>query len=476
MSTMTSPVMDTPAPREALTSAPASDATTDIPTPIKKEPGTMAVNGDIVATETSATPLIPPASTTIPALTTPAPNSNGTAVDTLDKKSQSSKKQDKNKTTKRLELEKLMREFQSKLGPNWEKYHEALLYFLIGKLSRPELVSIILPLLRNDNLVHYHNKLLLTQLANSTKEFAPQDYVAGADDFAFFWNKKAAKLTKVKLLQYEKFKQNIMGLPIKERLRIKSITKDSGKQGKLNQGITLTRHSLLPKIPMIQDKEQQQLHVNSLVQWQQDVVNGINTPICTDTYELPDYETLSKRVLMTMREYGLTGGVLASVLEVLLLGLELYLKSIMEKAIDTAKYRENKYSNNDYLPSTLILDEDVLSSPAKRRRVEEPIRQLTKDTTLGIEDIYETLEMFPHLIEPCGPKYRISGVMLENDDASANTLDYQLPPKLDAALLLDKDIEKENDKDKPPAPPKPDAHIGNTDDLKWMLHDLITTM
>ena len=37
---------------------------------------------------------------------------------------------------------------------------------------------------------------------------------------------------------------------------------------------------------MIQDKEQQQLQVNNLVQWRQDVLNGINTPIATENYEI----------------------------------------------------------------------------------------------------------------------------------------------------------------------------------------------
>ena len=54
---------------------------------------------------------------------------------------------------------------------------------------------------------------------------------------------------------------------------------------------------------MIQDKEQQQVQVNNLVQWQ-DVLNGINTPIATENYEIPDYDNLSRMMLMIMREHG----------------------------------------------------------------------------------------------------------------------------------------------------------------------------
>ena len=141
-----------------------------------------------------------------------------------------------------------------------------------------------------------------------------------------------------------------MGLPVKERKRIIDISRDSGKKNKIATDIILTRHSILPKIPMIQDKEQQQLQVNNLVQWQQDVLNGINTPIATENYEIPDYDNLSRHMLMTMREYGLTGGMNPGVMEVLLLGLESHLKNIVETAIDVAKFRKNKYTNDSYVP------------------------------------------------------------------------------------------------------------------------------
>lgn len=437
----------------------------------------------------------------------------------------------KGKSIKRLELERHIREFQSKLGNDWEKYHETLSLFLIGKLSRPELIKVITPLLKN-GLLKYHNKLLLLNFANSLRD-GPLDFL---NEFASFWNKKAGKATKVKSTQYEKFKQNIMGLPIKERRRIKNITRDSGKRGKLNAGITLTRHTLLPKIPMIQDKEQQQLQVNNLVQWQQDVVNGINTPIATENYEIPDYDNLSRRVLMTMREYGLTGGLNAGVLEVLSLGLESHLKNIMESAIDVAKYRKNKYTNTDYIP---IESSDRLTTSTNVRKRpfdddDEP--QSTNDITLSVEDLYDTLEMFPHLVEPGGPKYRLSTVMLDNDDYIADGLDYDLPPKLDTFNFLSVSsssnpanpinsdskgtasshrhgnmspgdsstnlngsanalngsiandlIKKENNENTISNPlalsptvesrmPRPDAHIGTTDELKWMLHDLVSTM
>ena len=297
------------------------------------------------------------------------------------------------KSSKRVELETLIREFQTKLGSDWDKYHESLSLFLVGKLSRPELIQNITPILKN-GLRKYHNKLLLLNFSNSLKD-GPLDFQS---EFASFWNKKANKTKNIRSSQYEKFKQNIMGLPVKERRRIKNITRESGKKGKLNASITLTRHALLPKIPMIQDTAQQQLQVNNLVQWQQDVVNGINTPIATENYEIPDYDNLSRRILMTMREYGLTGGLSTEVLEMVLLGLDAHLKNIIESAIDVTRYRENKYTTNDFISTTLNSMQPFNSNEnvKKRKADNEMDNEKKRKVTLNISDLFDTFEMFPH--------------------------------------------------------------------------------
>ena len=106
------------------------------------------------------------------------------------------------KVNKRVQLESLISEFQQKLGNNWDKYHESLTLFLTGKLSRPELVNIISPLLKN-GLVKYHNKLLLLNFANSLQD-SPMEF---SSELALFWSKKNAKSKNVRLTQYEKLKQ-----------------------------------------------------------------------------------------------------------------------------------------------------------------------------------------------------------------------------------------------------------------------------
>lgn len=407
----------------------------------------------------------------------------------------------------------LIREFQQKLGNDWDKYHEALTMYLIGKLSRPEMVAIVSPLLK-DGLYKYHNKFLLLNFANSLQD-SPAEF---SSELASFWNKKNAKSKNVKSTQYEKIKQNIMGLPLKERRRIRTIRRESGKINKLNAGITLTRQALLPKIPMIQDKEQQQLQVNNLVQWQQDVVNGINTPLASTLYELPDYDNLSRQVLMMMRENGLTGGVSAQLLDIISLGVEAYLKNIIESAIDVVRYRENKYASNMFLQAGLQgntkggsqLNGTDFSSGffgESRKRKHEEIDDIPKRTiVLNIDDMYNTLEMFPHLAEPGGPRLRLLNVMLQDDDmVPENNWGYTLPPKplslqeengtipLANGSLKDqikKDGEGDRTKeeikngvDSPSESVKTSqtlqremSHVGTVNELKWVLHDLISTM
>lgn len=410
------------------------------------------------------------------------------------------------RASKKQQLELLILKLQAKLGSKWDVYHEALTFFLVGKLSRTELVNKISPLLK-DGLYELHNRFLLLNFANSLQD-SPAEFCS---DIASFWNKKNAKTKNVKSSQYEKFKQNIMGLPLKERRRIRSITRESGKRNKINAYLTLTRQALLPKIPFILDREEQLRQVNSLVQWQQDVVTGINTPLSLSSYELPDLEGLSRRVAMAMRENGLTGGLNSRVLDVLSLGLEIHLKNILESAIDTIRYRRSKYGSNSLvLPTTAAGSTSDISKMAngsakKKRRIDEGEKDAPVNMVISSEDIFNTFEMFPHLIEPCGPKYRLASIMLQNDDmVDFDYPGYDIPVK-PASLYFpaplksfsgangtiaetsnsgakgeqrkEAELEEANSKSAANAPlPADNNNFGTTDELKWVLHDLITSL
>ena len=69
----------------------------------------------------------------------------------------------------------------------------------------------------------------------------------------------------------------------------------------------------------------------------------------------------------------------------------------------------------------------------------------SKDITLCIEDLHDTLEMYPHLVESEGPKLRLSNVMLENDDMINDDLNYYLPPKSIEYLAKERQAATTND-------------------------------
>lgn len=272
-------------------------------------------------------------------------------------------------------------------------------------------------------------------------------------------------------------------------------------------------------------------------------VDGINTPIATKNYEIPDYDNLIENDVNDHERAWVNWWVEPWGDGVMLLGLESHLKNIVETAIDVAKYRKNKYTNDNYIPyikpnedAQNISNENALPS--------------SKDITLCIEDLHDTLEMYPHLVESEGPKLRLSNVMLENDDMINDDLNYYLPPKSIEYLAKERQaattndastgttkpgnnkgssaggssagattnspvvnktdstaaVSEKTDTNQPlqtptatqtpvqtsaqapasapaqtPAPVstpilRPDAHIGTTDELKWVLHDLVSTM
>lgn len=303
-----------------------------------------------------------------------------------------------NSLSKRIEVENLAKEFQKKLGNNWDKYQSTISAFLVGKLSRKELTNVLDELLTDSKMVRMHNQLLLANLANSLRD-GPNSASANSGFGGAGLNKRKKDGRVKASSQYEKLKKDIMGLPIRERRRIKSITRDSGKRSMANSALTLTRQSLLPKIPYVSDKDK--AVTGNTVEWTQDISHGIQTLLSTETFTLPDNENLKSRMLGIAREHGLTGNLDRNVVEFTYLGLETYLKGIIEQAIDTVRYRKQKYAADD------VLDTSNPKEPLKRKR--------QRKVTLTNEDMVDTFNLFPYLIEPGGPVYRLHDTQLHDD-------------------------------------------------------------
>lgn len=369
----------------------------------------------------------------------------------------------------RVEIDSIVVEFQKRLGKNWDDYQTKVSLFLVGKLSRGELMEQLEQVL-DKTTIRLHNQLLLANLTNCLRS-QPLDGKSGA---SFGSQQKKRKSTRSS--QYEILKKDILSLPIRERKRLKSITRESGKRGMTNSTMALTRQALLPKVPIVTPKPgvpQTKELVNSAVidasKWAQDVANGLKAPLCTESFELPEKEQLMTRMLGIAREHGITGTIDPDAVDVLSKGLEFHLKSLVENALAIARGRTFK----------------------KRKKV----------LTLTTEDLYDTLTTVPELIDNCGTPYYLSDVVLRNDDdagllnlqrgekpltphhrASASQEPTDKPPsvqdtpeKYSSISYLLKPLGAQTPKDSTPRPnlALSDPTIGSPNELNWLLNELL---
>ncbi|ODV86900.1 hypothetical protein CANARDRAFT_6470 [[Candida] arabinofermentans NRRL YB-2248] len=297
----------------------------------------------------------------------------------------------KNGSTKRIEIENLVVEFQKKLGKSWDEYQVSVSLFLVGKLSRSELMDKLSHILDKSTL-RMHNQLLLANLANSLRD-EPLDGMSstGFGNQHILQSKK--RKTSNKSSQYELLKTDILSLSIRERKRLKNIKRESGKKGMVNSTIAMTRQAIVPKVPIVTNSENGSAGQTS--QWGQDILDGLQTLLCTESYELPERSNLKTRITGIAREHGLINDVNEKVPEVMTLALEYHLKGIIENAMDLSRFKGGR-------PTTL---NDSKKESRKRKNI-----------TLTIEDLYDTLESAPHLVEPCGPSIGLPIIKLRNDD------------------------------------------------------------
>ncbi|CDK29611.1 unnamed protein product [Kuraishia capsulata CBS 1993] len=358
----------------------------------------------------------------------------------------------------RIEIENLVNEFQKRLGKNWDGYQIAVSLFLVGKLSRQELVEELDGIL-DARTIKLHNQLLLANLANSVRE-GPIDGISTAG-FGGSSLGKRRKDSRKNSSQYERLKKDILALPIRERRRIKGITREAGKTGMVNSCITLTRQSMLPKVPIVNNKETG--IAGNTIQWAQDVMHGFQTPLATETFEIPDNDSLKARMLWIAREHGLIGQLNDQVVEFLLHALETHLRGLVESVIDVVKYRKLRYAPD-------IIDEVQNGAPS------EPVTTSNhRRVTLTLEDVHDTITQQPYIIEPGGPTLRLENILLENDD-------LQTEDKTGIAHLLRPIPNRSLDELKLRQPMlssvantangAPDS--SNKNELNWLIHDILT--
>ena len=378
----------------------------------------------------------------------------------------------------RVDLEPMIEEFTALLGKdNWVKYAQVISFFMLGKLSRKELCNEVDLLFVPPNgtdippslnkvvrkaLIRLHNQLLLGIFSNSLRD-SP---LGGNVDGSWGFGNGSSHVNKLKRVnkhnsQIETYKKIVMSLPIFDRQRLKAITKESGKRGFVLCSVLQARLNSIPKVPIVINPDTlKHIRDNNLktpMEWTQDIMNGFNTPLATDSFSLPDTDSLYLRMIGISREHGIVGAVDTNSVDLLSLALDQYLKSVVESAIDVVRYRRKKYS--DYYD----LGENGMYKLMANAEIGNTLNVDSIDNqtvSLTNEDLYETFSIFPNLIQSNNIKLNLSSVGLVNDDSLVimNSNIDDLPDFLD---------------EKPTFTPVDERNVGTREELNWLIRDVL---
>lgn len=414
-------------------------------------------------------------------------------------------KKELNLANQRLDLGVLIEELTSILGKeNWVKYAQSISYFMLGKLSRVELVkqldilfehNITDTTINNDNenatttkngtdpsyspeqqhrLIRLHNQLLLGIFANSLRNspLGQSDRSWGFQNGNSILGKNVKRVNKHNS-QIETYKKIVMSLPNHDRNRLKMITRESGKRGFIYCTVLQNRLYNVPKIPIVTNQDTlKRVKKNNLktpLEWSQDIVNGFNAPLAVDTYSLPDNDSLFLRMTGISREHGLVGTVDARCVDMLSLALDNYLKSLVEIAIDSVRYRRKKYSeyydlNEEgvYVPVSGLGDDFLPIEVIPNHEDEKSTQPTQPKISLTNEDIQNALTIFPNLVEPAsGSIQTLTTTGLYNDD--------------DLVVMKSSiDDMPQFKKDRPLSTPLDERNIGTREELNWLIKDILT--
>lgn len=333
---------------------------------------------------------------------------------------------------KRGEINKFVKRFQKILGPQWDAYQMAVSLFIVGKLSREELMEQISTVISRKETRHMHNQLLMTMLANCYKN-EPLDGI----NSGFFGHAAKKRQLGGTSSQYERLKKDILSLSVRERIRLKSITRDSGKKNINMNTMIATRQAMVPKVPVVTNNSVNSANNNSSAEAKsigtdvngspkqlnnvpggvdskqltsnqapkngnnlemtliavKDILDMIDEPLCTESFELPERRRLRNIMLGLAREHGLLGGVSMKAVDVLYHGIGYYLKTVFTYLIDLVRARKENPDDTEQLSGT------------KKKKI-----------TITTEDVHDLFNIVPHLIQPYGTIDYLVDCKLKNDD------------------------------------------------------------
>ncbi|KAF9927541.1 hypothetical protein FBU30_003087 [Linnemannia zychae] len=219
----------------------------------------------------------------------------------------------------------LKQQLAEALGENGPSYWQALTDFVSGKLNRQEFDFYANLYLSRKN-APLHNQFILANIHNAQKAAPPPSTRSEG------WGKgkrgKDGKLLKEKDPKRRRIKSQVMSLGKAERERIKSLKEASKNSVVVKQKLKEHRISKPLAPPISQPSLQAEYN------------RGAHVPLCFDSKELPDFDTMKERMIAIAMENGLMGGVQDAAIELMLHALESHIKSIISNCI--IKLRTNR--------------------------------------------------------------------------------------------------------------------------------------
>ncbi|CAH02383.1 Hfi1p [Kluyveromyces lactis] len=376
---------------------------------------------------------------------------------------------------KRLDIESMINEFNEVLSKeHWAKYARVISLFILGKLSRKELVNELdllfkptqeQPNIKPRDLIRLHNQLLLSIFTNSLRETTDDDPQSSKWGFQNGSQQQNKRRSNKPNSQIELYKKIVVSLPLSDRQRLKMITKEAGKRGFVLCSVLQARLRQIPKLPCVFNQETakriQQQDLKGPQEWSQKIMNGFKTQLSTESYVLPDNESLYLRMLGIARENGIVGQIDSRCVDIVSLALEYYLKTIIESTIDTVRYREKKYS--DFYDLNDDGFQQASSALANSKTESDKAKDITGNRTVSItnEDALDSFTIFPNVVDPTGAYLGLTTNGLVNDDEIVH---FKSP--VDDLFHYKRE--------KPNFTPLDEKNMGSREELNWLIKDILT--
>ncbi|PLW10471.1 hypothetical protein PCANC_07109 [Puccinia coronata f. sp. avenae] len=275
-------------------------------------------------------------------------------------------------------------------------YWSALVTFLKGQLDRTEFEAQTAQLLKSEKLVSLHNALILSILYNATRTDLPtanlsQEHNPTTGEGWYKRKRAPQPPTPVKIKskneerdpKKRRLKEAVMALGQRERNRLKQMAslkeKELEQQLKLNSQSSATRHISSSHHYVFPERAENvmntplasKMKISSSTLYQ-DYMRCQQAPICSESKQLPDFDTLKDRMSLIAYDSGLSNGVDSTASSLALIALEVHLKTLLgdllsliraDRSVANTVEADEVASTAPGWPNGSVQHEDSLAQP-----------------------------------------------------------------------------------------------------------------